>query len=482
MATHTFDLVAVGGGSAGLVTAAVAAGLGARTALVEKERLGGECLWTGCVPSKALLHAARVASLANRAGDIGLDLPRVEREQAAGVLEHVRQSRLRVRDADAVEPLLSELGVRFFYGAGRFRTPREFEVGGDVLRARHFVVATGSRPRAPDLPGLAEAGFLTNATLFDLPALPESLIVIGGGPIGVEMAQAFQRLGTRVTLVQRAPRLLPRDDEELVRLLEERLRAEGLDVRVGAEALRVERTPEGKRVVFRQEGGEASVVAAEILAATGRQPNTEGLGLEALGVGIGPDGVQVDARLRTRVPGLWACGDVIGWPQFSHLAEYEAKVVVQNALLPLPVRARFDRIPWATFTDPELAHAGWTEAEARRRGIPVEVFRHPFGRDDRALVDAEPYGMVKLVARQGSGKLLGAQILGPRAGELIQEAILALDRGLSVRHLADTIHVYPTLSVAVQRAAQYWWKARSDHPLARRTLAWYLRLSRGRDV
>jgi pyruvate/2-oxoglutarate dehydrogenase complex dihydrolipoamide dehydrogenase (E3) component len=478
MPEPVYDLVAIGGGSAGLVSAAVAAGLGARTALVEKHRLGGECLWTGCVPSKALLQSARAARLMGRLAEFGLEGPPFRREHARGVLEHVRASRLRVQEADAVEPLLRELGVEFFYGDGRFLNNRELQLGDRVLRSRRWVIATGSRPRVPSVPGLAEAGYLTNTTVFDLPDLPESLLVIGGGPVGVEMAQAFQRLGTQVTLLQRGPRLLPRDDEELVHLLEARLREEGVDLRLGAEAVRVERAGARKQVTVRDAGGARAVEAAEILVATGRRANCEGLGLEEIGVRMDADGIAVDNRLRTRVRNIWACGDVIGWPQFSHLAEYEAKIAVQNALLPVPARARFDRVPWATFTEPELAHLGLTEAEARSKGIPVEVFRHPFSRDDRALVDGEPYGLVKLVARAGGGKLLGAQILGPRAGELIQEAILALDRGLSVRRLADTVHVYPTLTVAVQRAAQYWWKARGENPFFRKAVQAYLNLSR----
>jgi pyruvate/2-oxoglutarate dehydrogenase complex dihydrolipoamide dehydrogenase (E3) component len=476
MSAQDLDLIVIGGGSAGLIAASFAAGLGARTAMVEKTRLGGECLWTGCVPSKALLHAAAVADTIRHAGEAGILAGPIGRAQARGSLRYAREARVKVQDASAADAMLRDLGVQVFYGDGRFQSSRAFQLGPTLLRAKYFVLATGSRPSIPEIPGLTEAGYLTNTSLFDLEEPPESMVVIGGGPIGVEMAQAFARLGTRVTLVQRGPRLLPRDDEELVRMLEDRLREEGVDVRLGAEPTRVDRLPTGKRVSIHVSGKDETVVAAEVLVATGRRPNVEGLGLEEVGVRLERAGIEVDSRLRTAVPTIWACGDVIGQPQFSHAAEYEAKVVVQNALLPLRTRVRFDRVPWTTFTDPELAHVGLTEAEARRRGLRIEVFRYPFDRDDRAVVDGEPRGLVKLVTRAGSGKLLGTQILGPRAGEVIQETILAMDRGLSARHLADTIHVYPTLSMAVQRAAKSWWRARGQSVFAREVLGAYLRL------
>ncbi len=476
MSDRVFDLVVIGGGSAGLIAASFAAGLGARTALVEKYRLGGECLWTGCVPSKALLHAAAVMNTIRHAGEAGIALDSVGRVQARGSLRYAREARLKVQDASAADAMLHDLGVQVYYGDGRFQSSRALQLGPTLLRARYFILATGSRPSVPEIPGLPEAGYLTNTSVFDLEEPPENMVVIGGGPIGVEMAQAFARLGTRVTLVQRGSRLLPRDDEELVRILEDRLREDGVDVRLGAEPARVDRLPAGRRVTVHVSGKNETVVAAELLVATGRRPNVEGLGLEEIGVRMGRSGIEVDSRLRTNVATIWACGDVIGWPQFSHAAEYEAKVVVQNALLPLRTRVRFDRVPWTTFTDPELAHVGLTEEEARRRGERLEVFRYPFSRDDRAVVDGAPRGLVKLVARAGTGKLLGAQILGPRAGELIQEAILAIDRGLAARHLADTIHVYPTLSMAVQRAAKSWWRARGQSIIARKMLGAYLRL------
>jgi pyruvate/2-oxoglutarate dehydrogenase complex dihydrolipoamide dehydrogenase (E3) component len=398
MRHHAFDVVTIGGGSAGLIAAAFAAGLGARAALVEKTQLGGECLWTGCVPSKALVHAAAVAHTIRHAAEAGIDTCAVGREQTHGTLRYVREARERVQEASASEQMLRSLGVEIFYADGRFRSRQEFECGDDLLRGRHFIVATGSRPRIPEIVGLSETGYLTNTTVFDLPEPPHSMVVLGGGPIGVEMAQAFARLGTRITLLQRGPRLLPRDDAELVEILEHRLREEGVDVRLGAEVSRVDRATGGIRVTVRTGGRDDAVTASALLVATGRRPNVDGLGLEEAGVATDQHGIRVDSRLRASAPNIWACGDVVGWPQFSHAAEYAAKVAVQNVLFPVRTRVHSERVPWTTFTDPELAHLGLTEADARGRGERIEVFRYPFSRDDRALVDGAPLGLVKLVA------------------------------------------------------------------------------------
>ena len=459
-ARFDFDVVAIGGGAAGIVAANVAAGFGARVALVERDRLGGECLWTGCVPSKALIHLAHL----RRSGADGPAEP----------LAAVGAMVLRVQEAEGTEAALTRAGVALRYGEGRFLDRHTFAMDDKTIRARHFVLATGSRPAVPDLPGLRQAGFLTNVEVFAQPAPPESLIVIGGGLIGVELAQAFARLGTRVTLLQRRERLLPRDDAELVAELTALLRGEGLDIRCGATPTRVELDGDRKRVHYRAGDGEHAVTAQEILVAAGRRPNVEGLGLDALGIRIGAQGVETDATLRTRAPNIWACGDVRGVARFSHMAEHEAKAAMRNILLPLRARARMDLVPWATFTDPELAHAGLTEADAAERGIAVDVFRQHFAEDDRALVDGVGVGMVKLVAKRPGGQLLGAQILGPRAGELIQEAILVLTRRGNIREIADAIHVYPTLSIAVQRAAQRWYEALGKPPRMRALTRGYL--------
>jgi pyruvate/2-oxoglutarate dehydrogenase complex dihydrolipoamide dehydrogenase (E3) component len=470
-----YEIIVIGGGSAGIVSANVAAGLGVRTALVEKERIGGECLWTGCVPSKALLHAASVAALCRRqatasAASLSSVACRLSPDLGREALCYVREAIQRVKEADATEEMMREFGVEIFFGPPRFIDRHTLQVGDQRLAARQFILATGSHPAVPEVPGLRESGFLTNQTIFDLEEVPESLVVIGGGPVGVEMAQAFHRLGADVTLLQHGPRLLPRDDTELVEQLEGLLRSEGIRIMTGVEAAEVRRQPDGmKRVTWRQGGEEAEARAAEVLVGAGRRPNVEGLNLEAAGVRLDEKGVWVDRRLRTSAPNIWACGDVLGRHQFSHMAEHEAKAVVRNALLPFPQRVPFEIEPWTTFTDPELAHVGLTEAEARDQGRNVHVYRHSFQQDDRALVDEEGRGMVKIIA-DGRGRLMGAHILGPRAGELIHEFVLAMRHGLSVRALADTIHVYPTLSMANQRAAQRYYQELAGQPLARNAL------------
>jgi pyruvate/2-oxoglutarate dehydrogenase complex dihydrolipoamide dehydrogenase (E3) component len=374
--------------------------------------------------------------------------------------------------------MMRELGVEIFLGPPCFEDRHVLRVGEQRLLARQFILATGSRPAVPDIPGLLEAGCLTNETIFDLEEVPESLAVIGGGPIGVEMVQAFRRLGAEVTLLQRGPRLLPRDDTELTEHLERLLRSEGIRVVTQAEVTEVRSQPDGtKRISIRREAENEEVQAAALLVATGRRPNVEGLNLEAVGVRVGEEGVWADQRLRTSAPNIWACGDVLGRHQFSHMAEHEAKSVVRNALLPFPQRVPFEIEPWTTFTDPKLAHVGLTEAEAREQGRNVHVYRHSFQQDDRALVDEAGRGVVKIVA-DGRGRVLGAHILGPRAGELIHEFVLAMRHGISVRALADTIRVYPTLSMANQRAAQRYYQELADQPLTRSALRLVFLLTR----
>ena len=476
-----YDLIILGGGSAGIVSGVMAAGLKLRVLVIEKYQMGGECLNTGCVPSKALLHAAKTAKLLRTASSVGLKDCPLTREEAAGALQWARSAIARVREADATEELLRQQGAEIRIGDARFVDPHTLVLEGQRLRAGSFILATGSHPYIPDIPGLAEAGFLTNQTLFELDTLPPRLLVIGGGPIGVEMAQAFQMLGSRVTLVQKNDRVLPRDDAEMARLLETYLRQDGMDLRLNT-TLQAARREGRERIVSLRQGAETCEVHCdEILIATGRAPNIDGLNLEAAGVRVEKDRIPTDQAFRTSAPHIYACGDLLGEYQFSHMAEFEAKIVARNIAFPGYQNASFRVAPWATFTDPELAHLGVTEEEVQAQGIPYEVFRQPFAQNDRALTDHEVRGCVKVLSQGLSGKILGVHILGPRAGELIQEWVLAMQHGHSIRAVADLIHVYPTLTLASQHAAQRWYERRAQEPLAEKALETYARTLRPRQ-
>ena len=448
---EAFDLIAIGGGTAGLVTAAGASYLGARVALVEQERLGGDCLWTGCVPSKALLASARAAQLRRDAGTLGL-LGKAKPVDLPTVMESLRAARQAVSHQD--DPArFRAMGVEVVFGAATLTDPRTVRVGDRVLTARRIVIATGSRPVLPPIPGLAEAHAHTHHSIFELTETPASLAVIGGGPIGVELAQAFQRLGVPVALLEAAPRILGREDADAGTVVHAALARDGVTLHTGVTLVRVERAAGGHTLTWtRADGTPGAVTVGAILVAAGRRPSVDGLGLEALGVGVTAAGVTVDARLRTTVPGIWAAGDVTGGPQFTHVADYQAKLVVRNALTPFKARADYRAVPRVTYSDPELAQVGLTAASAEGQGIPHRVWRYPLAELDRALTDRRAEGFVQLVASP-RGRLLGATIVGARAGDLITTATLALARRLRLADLAGIIYPYPTMSEGLLRAA-----------------------------
>lgn len=477
---YDYDLAIIGGGSAGMIAGGVAGALGARVALVEKNQIGGECLWTGCVPSKALLHAADVAQTLRTAGRVGFSDVVLSREACNGAFAYARQKVQEVKHGGG-EQALRDLGVDLFFASGQFRAanapqsrgPHLFATTRGDIKAGAFLLATGSSPRVPAIEGLREAGFLTNKTLYDLDAVPESIAIVGGGYIACEMGQALARLGARVTLLCREARLLIREDEELAYLLADTLEADGIQIEYGASVLRAERTADGKRVTFEQNEQTRVIYAAELLVATGRRANSDGLGLETIGVQTDDKGsVRVDAYGCTTSPTVWACGDVTGQFPFSHMAEHEAKIVVRNLLFPGKQAIPYDVAPWATFTDPELARVGLTEAEAQAKyGASVRVFRHPFTHDDRAIVENQTRGLVKVVTVGENGRVVGAHILGPNAGDLIHEWVIALRHNLPIRALADLIHVYPTVSVSNQRAAQRWYSQVLQKPVVKGALS-----------
>jgi len=445
-----FDVVAIGGGTAGLVTAAGVAGLGGRAALIERDRLGGDCLWTGCVPSKALIASARSAHgfrVADAFGIAGVE-PAVD---GGAVMAGVRAVRDRIAPHDDPERFRA-MGVDVLEGTARFVSPHEVEVDGRRIRGRRFVIATGTRAAVPPIPGLADAGCFTHAEAFERGDLPMSLAVIGGGPIGIELAQAYRRLGAEVTVIEMLDRILPREEPELSGLLRRLLEGEGIRILTGRRVTAVGR--EGGTARLSLEGDPpAGVQAAEILVATGRLPNTEALGLDAAGVSTEAGWVTVDSKLRTSRRHIFGAGDVIGGPLFTHVADHEARTVVQNALLPVRAKIRYDVVPWVTYTDPELAHVGLTEAEARERhGDRVTVHLYDLAGLDRAIADRAAAGLVKIVAGSG-GRILGGHVLAPGAGTMISEISLAMRAGVGLGGLSSLVHPYPTMSEAIRRTA-----------------------------
>lgn len=440
-----YDLVVVGGGTGGIVCALIAAGAGARVALIERDRTGGDCLWTGCVPSKALIAAAALAHRMRHADAVGLAPVRPDLDFAR-VMAHVHAARERIAPEDSPERLRRD-GVQVLEGDARFVAPGCVEVAGRTLSWRAAIVATGSEPAVPPIPGLREAEPLTSETLWEERELPGRLAVLGGGPIGCELGQAFARLGSEVTLVEMLPRLLAREEEAAGELIADRLRSEGVDVRTGVRADAVSdgalRLCDGSAVRFDR-----------VIAALGRRPTTAGLGLEAIGARTDERGaVIVDQRLRTTARGVYAVGDVTGALAFTHVAAYHARVATVNALFGGRGRVHYDAVPWVTFTDPEVGRVGVTEAQARERwGDDVAVSRFDYADLDRAIAAGQAYGFAKLVG-DPRGRLVGATVCAPSGGEAIAELAAWISRRARIRDVSRTVHAYPTLAQGPARAA-----------------------------
>ena len=445
------DVCVIGAGSGGLTVAAGASQMGASTVLIERGRMGGDCLNAGCVPSKSLLAAAHVAETARRGAPFGVDA--AAEVDFAQCLRHVHRVIAEIAPTDSVERFTG-LGVRVIAAAARFVGPREVAADDVTIRARRFVVATGSAPLVPPIPGLDTVPFLTNETVFDNPTRPAHLIVIGGGPVGVELAQAHCRLGARVTVVEMAS-LLGAADPELSEVVRVALMREGIELREGATVTAVRRGDGGTLAVSVDRDGESGEIAGtHLLVAVGRKPNVEGLGLEAAGVEHDARGIAVDARLRTSNKRVSAIGDVVGGQQLTHLAAHHASIVLRNALFRLPARADRQALPLVTYTDPELAEVGLQEAEARARrpGKAVRILRWPFAENDRARTERRTEGLIKVVTT-AKGRILGAGIAGAHAGELIQPWVLALDNRLKIGAMAKSMVAYPTRVEVGKRAA-----------------------------
>lgn len=460
MREPAYDLAVVGGGTAGLVTAAGAAALGAKVALIEREALGGDCLWSGCVPSKALIAAARRSH--DGVGGCWTEATAWMRAARERVARHDSPERFRA------------MGVDVVFGPARLAGPTRVAVNGRTVRADRVVIATGAVPVVPPIAGLEDTGYLTYQSVLHERTLPERILVLGGGPIGLEFAQTFARLGAHVTVLELLPHLLPREDPEAGELIRARLVAEGVTVRTGARVERAAR--EGGETVVYAANGER-FAAAELFVAAGRRPDVRELELERAGVELDHGAVRVSHRLETTQRGIWAAGDVTGGLQFTHVADYAARLVVQNALTPFKAKADYRTVPWVTFTDPEVARVGMTLAEARAAGERCEEYRYDFADLDRAIVDGADTGFCKVVTRP-NGRILGATIVGRGAGELIMVVTLAMRHGILLPQLARDVFPYPTMSEILRRTADAWYRAKygatTRGRLLRRLIRWWL--------
>jgi pyruvate/2-oxoglutarate dehydrogenase complex dihydrolipoamide dehydrogenase (E3) component len=456
-----YHLVVVGAGTGGLVTAAIAAGLGARVALVERASMGGDCLNVGCVPSKAVIRAARAWAEARRAA-ARFGGPAVAGEgDFTAAMERMRRIRADISRVDGAARFRDELGVDVFLGQGRFTGPDAVEVDGARLRFRRAVIATGARAAAPPIPGLTEVPYLTNETVFSLTERPAHLVVLGGGPIGCELAQAFARLGTRVTLLEAAERILLHDDPEAAAVVADSLERDGVELRTGARVEGVERLGGGVAVRYVQGGETASVGGSHLLVAVGRAPNVEGLGLEAAGVEYdAKKGVTVDERLRTTSARIYAVGDVASKYQFTHVADAHARLVVRNALFFGRGKASDLVVPWCTYTSPEVAHVGITAEEAARRGDEVHTLTIPMREVDRARLDGEEEGFLRVHLARGSDRVLGATLVAERAGDLITQLTQAMVSGTGLGTVGEAIFPYPTQAEVIRKAADAWRRTR----------------------
>ncbi|MDP3722541.1 MAG: mercuric reductase [Candidatus Omnitrophota bacterium] len=481
-----YNLVVIGSGTAGLTAAGGCAAVGGRVALIERHLTGGDCLISGCVPSKGIIRSARVAATLRQAADYGMRVPEGTAVDFPAVMERMRRLRARISPADSV-PHLKEMGVDVFLGEGRFTGPDAVEVdglpappvggaqAGKRLRFVRAVIASGARPIVPPIPGLKETGFLTNETLFELTALPKRFAIFGGGPIGCEMSQTFQRLGSQVTLVDLAPHVLIREDADAAKIVQRKLVQEGVRLLLNAKAIRAERREGAKVVVIEQEGRTQEVVCDAILVGVGRVPNVEGLNLEAGGVAYDKTGVKVNDFLRTTNPRIYAAGDICAPFKFTHTANALGRMAIINALF--WGRNRMSRliVPWCTYTDPEIAHVGLYEPQAKARGIAVTTLTIPLAENDRAILDGEDEGFVRVHLKQGTDQILGATVVAAHAGDLLTYFTLLMSMGKGLSSLSKPVYPYPTQSEVLKRLANAHLQAKLSPTLKRvlgRLLAW----------
>ena len=471
-----YNLVVIGAGTAGLVTAAGAAGIGARVALVERHLMGGDCLNTGCVPSKGVISAARTAAQVRRAKDFGIEAgaPQVD---FGKVMARMRELRAGIATNDSVERFQG-LGIDVFLGDARFVDKEHVEVGGTRLRFKKAVVATGARAFVPPIPGLERVAYFTNENVFNLTELPGRMVVIGGGPIGCELAQTFQRLGSQVTQVERAAQIIPREDPDAAAIVRAAMERDGVQFLVNANVKQVRQGDGVKEVTVESEGGEQIIETDAILVGVGRAPNVDGLNLEDVGVEYTPQqGIVVDDTLQTTNPAIFACGDVCQVYKFTHAADAAARIVIQNTLFPFLPKGKFSKlvIPWCTYTDPEVAHVGLSEQGAASQGMAIDTYTIRMGDVDRAILEGDTEGILKVHTAKGSGRIVGATLVSAHAGESIGELTTAITHGLDLGKLGKVIHPYPTQAEAIKKAADAYAKTKLTPAIAgifKKIVAW----------
>lgn len=472
-----YNLIVIGAGPAGLVTAAGAAALGAKVALIEKRLMGGDCLNAGCVPSKALLRAARALASIREAAEFGIQVPSGATVDFAQLMGRMRRLRADISLNDSAKRF-TELGVDVFLGAGRFTGPDMVEVSGQALRFAKAVIATGTHPAIPPIPGLKDVSYLTNETIFSLTELPKRLGIIGAGPIGCEMAQAFARFGSEVFLVEAEHCVLPREDPDASEIVRAALARDGVKLFLCARKLSLAQAVTGTRLQLQAHSTGHDLEVDKLLVAVGRAPNVEGLGLEKADIELDQKGVKVNARLQTTNPRIYAAGDVCSSFQFTHAADFQARAVLQNALFKGRTRAPTLIIPWCTCTSPEVAHVGLSEKEARTKGVAVDTFTQELAQVDRAVLDGQTEGFVRVHVRKGTDEILGATIVASHAGDLISEITLAMKNRIGLRKIARTIHPYPTQAEAIRKTGDAYSRTRLT-PLVKTILGHWLAWQRG---
>ena len=462
-----YNIVVIGAGTAGLITAVIAASLGAKVALIEKHLMGGDCLNVGCVPSKGVIRAARAWADLRNAEEFGLHIPPGVKYDFGAAMARMRKLRARISDNDSVHRY-AKLGVDVYIGSGRFSGADRIQVEGPAgNRSLQFVkaaICTGARASAPPTPGLKEAGYLNNETVFSLTELPPRMGVIGAGPIGCELAQAFARFGSQVSLIEMMHGIMPNEDRDAADIVEQQMLRDGVKLLCCGKDLKVQKTGTGKRITVDSHGRQYDVIVDEILVGVGRTPNVEGIGLEAVGVEYDTSGVKVNERLQTTNPRIFAAGDICSRYKFTHAADAMAQIVIQNALFPHPFGVGYAStgsliMPWCTFTNPEVAHVGMYEKDAKEKGIEVETYTYKLNEVDRAILDGEDEGFARIHIQKGTDKILGATIVAAHAGDMIGEFSVAMQAGAGAKTIAATIHPYPTQAEVNKKVVNLWRKA-----------------------